>query len=121
MKLRDAFLTQANACQKLGSPFMHRLLTLCGSHLNDSSDVGQMLHWFEGDVGPSGHSLPLRFAGGLHALKRQGYEPLVDVFPPNAKTDRILWDAIELAMFDHGPFLVDWLKSPPQTNEVRAF
>lgn len=61
--------------------------------------------------------LPLRLAGGLHALARQQHKRLVACYPPHSLPDPdVLWDAIRIGLDDPG--LPSWLDRPPQTNEV---
>ena len=69
MSLPAAFRSQAEACAGLGSPFMGKLLTMLADHWPENSALGQKFAGFEGDIGPAGHSLPLRIAGGLHGLR----------------------------------------------------
>jgi hypothetical protein len=64
--------------------------------------------------------LPLRIAGGLHALvlsKRD--DGLTAAYPPRDVPDDSLRDAVVNALHHHEAFLLEWTKSPPQTNEVR--
>ncbi len=120
MTLKDAFQAQAEACQQLGSPFMHRLLRQLATHWPQDSALDQMFAGFTGDIGPRGHSLPLRITGGLHALVLQNDAPdLAAVYPPAQATDEALRIAVLDALKSHELFLMQWCKSPPQTNEVR--
>lgn len=118
--LRHAFAFQAEACASLGSPFMARLLTLLPAIWDGDSALDARTRRFAGDIGPSGHSLPLRLAGGLHALVLSGQSPdLAAVYPPKAAPDAALAETLKAALQTHQRFLVDWIESPPQTNEVR--
>ncbi len=120
MSLTHAFRTQAEACTTLGSPFMGRLLTLLADHWPEDSALARKFNRFEGDIGPAGHSLPLRIAGGLHALVlSHADDRLTAVYPPNAATDGALEEAVLAALSTHEAFLLDWTDSAPQTNEVR--
>ncbi len=115
----DAFFHQAKACEGLGSPFMGRLMTLIGDRLQGGAAVADRILSWEGDISPRGASVPLRLAGGLHALKRQGRAGLDAAYPPETPDDDTLWAAVEAALTTEEAFLHDWLDSPPQTNEVR--
>jgi len=118
--LRDAFLYQARACEGLGSPFMGRLMRLLAAHWPEGSEIDRKFAGFTGDIGPGGASLPLRIAGGLHALVLQGQdEALTTVYPPNDATDDALKAAVLEALHTHAEFLDHWCDSPPQTNELR--
>ncbi|MFK7877936.1 MAG: DUF2332 domain-containing protein [Paracoccaceae bacterium] len=117
--LSDAFHTQATACQNLGSPFMHRLLTLLGTTWHPGPALAEKCATFQGDIGPAGISLPLRIAGGLHAVKLNGDTSLDQIYPPNVPSDSDFAIGIAKALRDHDAFLADWINSPPQTNELR--
>jgi hypothetical protein len=118
MDTRQAFFDQSRACEKLGSPFMARLMTLLGKRLDDRSEiVARILAW-RGDPRPQGDNLPLRLAGALHALRIEGLA-LTEVYPPSAVSDDALWQAILEAFDVHCHRITDWLESAPQTNEVR--
>lgn len=117
MNVPEAFRRQGQACAALGSPFMGRLMPLLADRLATGAVAKTVLNW-SGDPSPGADSVPLRLAGGLHALKIEGLA-LVDAYPPHNVDDDTLWSALEAAMHDHHQRLLDWLASPPQTNEVR--
>ncbi|MFK7762102.1 MAG: DUF2332 domain-containing protein [Roseobacter sp.] len=120
MNLTEAFEHQAISCGRLGSPFMAQLLQILADCWPFESRVGKYFADFTGDVGPSGASLPLRIAGGLHALVLTGRSPgLQAVYPPQSVFDNILKSEVLEALDTHEAFLLDWVKSAPQTNEVR--
>lgn len=121
MRLPGVLRQQAQSCARLGSPFMVRLLTGLADHWPADSALGQLCeNWPDQDLGPGGASLPLRIAGGLHALVLSGRDAeLAAVYPPNEGTDAQLIEAALAAFVRHQPFFQDWMQSPPQTNEVR--
>ncbi len=119
MDLAQAFRDQADACTHLGSPFMGRLFNLLAEHWPSDTALAAKCATFQGDVGPAGHSLPLRIGGGLHALRLQGDAALTSVYPPNAPDDDTFRDTILKALHRHDAALTDWIDSPPQTNELR--
>ncbi|GLT08194.1 hypothetical protein GCM10007928_04250 [Sulfitobacter porphyrae] len=120
MNLQEAFEYQADTCSRMGSPFMGKLLTILAEDWPADSALGRKFAAFEGDIGPAGHSLPLRIAGGLHALVLNRAAPdLAALYPPHATSDAALRDAVLAALSRHETFLLDWTKSAPQTNEVR--
>lgn len=120
MNLEAAFLRQAKACDGLGSPFMAQLLRLCAEHWHDGLPLAAKFAGFDGDIGPAGASLPLRLAGGLHALVLSRRDAaLAAVYPPHRASDEALWAAVEAAMQTHATFLNRWCDNPPQTNELR--
>jgi hypothetical protein len=117
MSVRDSFVRQAQACLSLGSPFTARLCEVLAGKLDGTSRFGSRILDWQGD--PVHAALPLRAAGGLHALARSGASPqLRAVYPPNQSDDDRLWAAIEGAIRNHDAFLAGYLDSAPQTNEV---
>lgn len=86
--------------------------------MSPENPVGaQILNW---DGNPSGaaDSVPLRLAGGLHALVLTNRDQrLTAAYPPNETDGFNLQQAIAAAFSTHAGFLLAWLKSPPQTNE----
>ena len=120
MTLSQAFAAQAASCTQMGSPFMGQLMSLLASRWPADSALGRKFAGFQGDIGPSGHSLPLRIAAGLHALVLNNRAPeLAAVYPPHRAADQDLREAVLSALARHEAFLLDWTDSPPQTNEVR--
>jgi hypothetical protein len=120
MNLTQAFADQATSCAALGSPLMGQLMQILSKHWPEDSALARTFAAVEGDIGPSGASLPLRIAGGLHALVLQRKDPeLVAAYPPQSVSGKVLRDAVLGALERHEAFLIDWTASPPQTNEVR--
>ena len=120
MTLEQAFRDQSGTCARMGSPLMGRVMGLLADHWDHASALGQAMAAYEGDIGPAGHSLPLRIGGGLHALALQGLDPaLVAAYPPNDVSDAALTTAVLEALARHEGFMLDWTQLPPQTNEVR--
>lgn len=120
MSVPGAFRSQARACDRLGSPFMVRLLTLLAESWDETSALGRRFAAWEGDIGPAGASLPLRLAGGLHALHLSGDAPALSaVYPPADPAPAALARAVGGALAAHETFLLDWVERAPQTNEIR--
>lgn len=118
--LRDAFRGQAGYCEGLDSPFMGRLLHLLAKNWPEDTKLADKLAAWVGDIGPMADSLPLRVAGGLHALRLMGKDPGLEVtYPPGTASDDQLWQSVESALRLHDAFLCDWVNHAPQTNEVR--
>ena len=118
--VRASFREQARICAGLGSPFTAKVCELAADRLAPSTPVGRRVLDWRGDPRPHADALPLRFAGALHACARRG-EPagVARAWPPNAiSDDDTLWAAIETACGTAGAFILAWLDSPPQTNEV---
>ena len=116
--LSDAFAFQGKACADLGSPFMGQLCALLATRDWPDTPLRARYFTWEGDIGPSAQSLPLRLTGGLHALVIGG-DALARTYPPYSVTDDALWAAVHDAIIRNDAFLNDWVNSAPQTNEVR--
>jgi len=120
VSLAQAFTDQSESCARMGSPFMGQLLGILATDWPTDTALARKFTTFTGDIGPAGHSLPLRIAAGLHALVLSHASPsLAAVYPPNTASDRQLRAAVLEALDTHQDFLLDWTDSAPQTNEVR--
>lgn len=120
MNISDIFENQAVACESLGSPFTACVLRIAAELLPDVGPVGARILGWQGDASVSADSVPLRLAGGLHALVLTGQDVgLTSVYPTSGTSpgNNKLRSAIATALTTHSNFLLDWLKSPPQTNE----
>lgn len=97
---------------------MERLCRLLGERLDRSTEAGRRVLDWPGKADVFSDALPLRLAGGLHALVRRGGAPgLADCYPPNPlPDDEALWAALRPVLAD--PELKTWLDGAPQTNEV---
>ncbi|MFN3845814.1 MAG: DUF2332 domain-containing protein [Paracoccaceae bacterium] len=114
-----AFDQQALACDSLGSPFMARMMRCIPQVWPQAGFLSDRVEGMSGDLGPRGASVPLRVAGGLHALVLADRAPdLSAVFAPHAVTDAELAWAIGQALIGQDSFLSDWITTPPQTNEI---
>jgi hypothetical protein len=116
--VRAAFARQAEGAGKLDSPFMSFLCRLLGERLDRSTEVGRRVLDWPGKADAFNDALPLRLAGGLHALVRRGEAPgLADCYPPNPLPDaEVFWAALWPVLAK--PDLLPWLDGAPQTNEV---
>ncbi|MBU2956618.1 DUF2332 family protein [Paracoccus sp. 1_MG-2023] len=112
--VREAFRDQARACRDLGSPMTADICDLLADALQDGPVADRMLDW-PGDPSSRGHSVPLRLCGALHALVLTGRDAaLADAYAAR----RVDADLLLAAIDGHRDFVLDWLDSPPQTNEV---
>ncbi len=118
-RIRAAFRDQAEACRALGSPFTARLLRGLAEALQPGTPVADRVLGWTGDPSSRGDALALRLAGGLHLLARAGRAGLAAVYPPCSVDDATLSRAVLRALPQEAEFLLRWLDSPPQTNEVR--
>jgi len=91
---------------------------LCADRLCEGSPVADCVLGWTGDPRPQSDNVPLRLAGALHALRLEGLA-LADVYPPHVVDDDTLWAEIEVSFVRFSGRILHWLKSAPQTNEVR--
>ncbi|MGR3291693.1 MAG: DUF2332 domain-containing protein [Paracoccaceae bacterium] len=119
-KLAVALRQQAISCAHLDSAFMAQLLNLLADRLRPGTPVSDRLFNWPGQINSSGHSVPLRLAGSLHRLVLSGQDTdLAAAYPPHQVNDDMLWAAVSKALNTHSDLILQWLNSPPQTNEVR--
>ena len=120
MTLQSAFLAQAISCIALGSPFMGRLMRLLAQYWPENTGVARRFAASPGDISSMGASLPLRIAGGLHALvlNRQDAR-LAAAYPPHDVDDATLLTEVQRALQQYDAFLCNWIENAPQTNEAR--
>lgn len=98
---------------------MARLMGLMAEHWPLDRALAARMDLWPGDLGPKGASLPLRLAGGLHALTLLNTDrALVAAYPPHTVSDTQLVAAVRGAMLSHAEFLDRWIDTAPQTNEV---
>ena len=120
--IASAMEQQATACAELGSNFTALLLTVMSKHYPASGDVWQMMANWKGDLGPTSASVPLRFAGAVHALvlagKNAELNALYGDFGQSATDDQLAEIVIQ-AIDKNSEFVLQFLMSAPQTNEVR--
>jgi hypothetical protein len=119
-EVRQAFLDQAKYCDALGSPFTARICRLHAERLETGGAVADLILNWPGNPSSSADSVPLRIAGCLHALVLEGTDSLLSIaYPPARSDDDALWAAVVRAFEAHADFILERLKSAPQTNEVR--
>lgn len=129
--LLAALKGQSRSCHDLGSPFTALLCEALAegisrqtsSTLENASAAQALMERLEawpGDPTSAHDSVPLRLAGGLHALVRRGAVPsLAKLYPPaDLPALDVLAQTALSTMLGHAAFINDWLNSPPQTNEV---
>lgn len=117
-RVKEAFVAQAEVCGPMGSPFTAGLCFRFAEHLDHSTKVGAFCLDWPGDPGPSADSIPLRLCGGLHALVlSQRDDALAAIYPPH-RMEAPEWPDIERVLGEHETFLMEFIQSVPQTNEV---
>ena len=118
--VRQAFAKQAAICTASGAPFTGRVCGLVGERLDRALPIGRRLLDWSGNPSHEGDALPLRLAGGLHALARSGRAPALTAIYPQAQApdDDQVWDILAGCLVSQAAQLDPWLDGPPQTNEV---
>lgn len=115
--IRTAFLNQVAYCRDNGAPNTALICQAIAELLDGDRGGTVMLRIRKWAGAPLADALPLRIAGGLHALHLKGEEPVLapiyDGMGPGDATKRVA-DALER----HEAFLLPWLDGPPQTNEA---
>lgn len=114
--VREAFHNQARFCERSGTPVTATVVRALVAALDRTTETGKRVLDWPGDPRGSGDSVPLRLAGGMHALARRGADArLTRLYRGDlAEADGAVAEA--LRRFDGE--LVRWLDSPPQTNET---
>ncbi len=112
-----AFDNQEAYCRASGAPITGRICAAVRDLL-DRGEGGALLDRVRAWTGaPLADALPLRLAGGLHALHLKGAEPaLAAIYRGEEGVD----DAalVAAAIHRHEAELLPWLDGPPQTNEA---
>lgn len=112
-----AFANQVAYCAKAGAPITARICAAV-RELLARGEGGALLDRVRGWTGaPLADALPLRLAGGLHALHLSGTEPALNaIYADQPGADDVAMVAAAIAA--HQAALLPWLDGPPQTNEA---
>ncbi len=117
-----ACAAQGRACRGLGAPFTAALVEALPAAWPSGTRLDRRAQAFTGDLGPSGASVPLRLAGGLHHLHLTGAEPaLAPLWPGTAAPGgrpEALGAVLPGVLSRHDQALADWIGQAPQTNET---
>lgn len=114
--VRAAFDDQARSCRALGSELTARIVETLGvALLPEQGAVARRVLGWSGDASSKGHSVPLRLSGALHGLVLDGLAPALGrAYAAGDAPAELLLETIHR----HEARILDWLDSPPQTNEV---
>jgi len=114
--VRTAFANQVAYCRDNDAPITARIVAALATLLDKpATEFARRIAAWEG--APLADALPLRAAGGLHALHLGGVAP--DLAPIYADAEDINDAAIVGAVVaHHEASLLPWLDGPPQTNEA---
>lgn len=114
--IRTTFANQVIYCQHNDAPITARIVAALATLLdNPTTRFMQKIANWQG--APLADALPLRAAGGLHALHLAGVAPNLALIYADAQgVDDVAIVASIIA--DHEAALLPWLDGPPQTNEA---
>ena len=114
--VRTAFANQVAYCRAADAPVTARIAAALATML-DAPATGFARRIAEWPGAPLADALPLRAAGGLHALHLSGAAP--ELAPIYADAEDINDAAIVAGVVArHEAALLPWLDGPPQTNEA---
>jgi hypothetical protein len=117
--LAAAWQQQIGWCDKGGSPFSARVLEAAWSDWLAGGALRALLPDWQGD--PLADAVALRVAGALHSLVLEGIDPVLAANYPPAKNQ---FDpdagppAVRNALNSHRDRVAEYLRGPPQTNEI---
>lgn len=115
--VRTAFLNQIAYCRDNGASMTARVCDALAGLLEGEQGGTVMARIRDWAGPPLADALPLRIAGGLHALHLSGTEPgLGPVYAGTAVIDMV--ERVEQALRVHDKALHRYLDGPPQTNEA---
>ena len=112
--MTDTLARQAQVVRALGSTFVAAVLEAGERQLHRAPLTARLIDDWPGD--PAADALAMRFNGALHALARRGDRPALSALYATraGDFDRAIGDVLS----DADGFVADWMREPPQTNEV---
>ena len=112
----DAFHNQALYCHANDAPITERVVEAVRELLACKTQSGFLARVRDWSGAPLADALPLRVAGGLHALHLKGDEPTLSAIYRGEDTDdtAVIGEVIARREAE----LLPWLDGPPQTNEA---
>lgn len=114
--VREAFRNQVLFCERSGTPLTAAVVRGIAAALDRTTATGRRTLDWPGDPRGAADSVPLRIAGGFHALARSGADDRLTRLYVGDPGDADAIVRAALHRFDDR--LVGWLDSPPQTNET---
>ena len=115
--MQAVFENQVAYCTASGATITARIVAALGI-LMERGDDGEFLERARNWAGPPmADALPLRMAGGIHALRLKDAEPqLESIYSGQTNVDDA--SIVAAAIRHHEAELLPWLDGPPQTNEA---
>ncbi len=116
MSVTQAYANQVAYCQANGAPVTARVVAAIGALL-DRAEGNAFLTRIRNWSGPAmADGLPLRSAGGIHALHLKGGEQALAAIYRDEPTDDLA--VVGEVIARRTSELLPWLDGPPQTNEA---
>jgi hypothetical protein len=112
----EAYANQADYCRANNSTVTVRIVEAIAALLDQQSPGAFIKRIRDWQGSPLGDAVPLRSAGGLHALYLSDLAPELAPIYADVPADDIA--IVGHAVREHEAFLLPWLDGPPQTNEV---
>ncbi len=114
---QKAFSDQITYCLANDAPITAAVCGALAAAIDRTTQTGcAVLDW---PGHPLADALPLRLAGGVHALWRAGSAPGLDELYSGANVRPTYWAApMARVLAAHDAALLPWLDGPPQTNEA---
>ncbi len=112
----EAYANQADYCRANDSTVTTRIVEAIAALLDEQSAGAFIERIRDWQGSPMGDAVPLRSAGGLHALYLSGLAPELGPIYADAPADDVA--LVGHAVHEHEAFLLPWLDGPPQTNEA---
>jgi hypothetical protein len=114
----ENFKVQAEYCKKMGSPFYADLLVELCELIDKDGEIGRAFSSWTGEPRPA--AVALRFVAALNYLViTEQDDKLREIFPASSNTrGGSRADVLRYSIRKHEDLILDYLKSPPQTNEV---
>ncbi len=114
--IREAYANQVAYCRANDSPVTARIVAAIAALLDEPAAgpfIARIRDW---RGAPLGDAVPLRSAGGLHALHLSGDAPeLAPIYVDTPADDAAI---VAEVVRKHEADLLPWLDGPPQTNEA---
>jgi len=118
--LRAYFREQARVCDEYGSPFTARLIESMWLDYEAGGPVAALIADWPGS--PLADALTMRLCGALHAAALTGRDPALAAEYPEQRADYSLdavWPLARALFARERAWVTEFIRSPPQTNEVR--
>ena len=115
--VQGAFANQVAYCRDNNAPVTAAICDALGDLLTTERGGAVMRRVRKWAGPPLADALPLRIAGGLHALHLAGEDPALSAIYLGQRVSNPV-DLVADAIERHEAFLMPWLDGPPQTNEA---